>query len=66
VPNPDYGSTMKDAVAPKKETITVFHRNAKRLEDAKLAAPYDVTFGPWTVSDSNVIGTSGIDTTKRL
>jgi hypothetical protein len=66
VPNPDYGSKSSDAVAPTKDRVTVYHRNAKRLEDAKLAAPYDVTFGPWTLTNSQIIGTSGIDTTKRL
>jgi hypothetical protein len=44
----------------------VYHRNAKRLEDAKLAAPYDVEVGPWTVTEKTVIGDAIIDTTRSV
>jgi len=52
VPNPDYGSKEAGAIAPKLNKIVVEHRNAKRLEDAGLAAPYKVQFKPWQVTDA--------------
>lgn len=66
MPNPDFQSSEKDAVAPDKRTIRVYHSNAKRLEDAKLAAPYDLVVGPWTVTNPAIIGDAGIDTTKQI
>jgi len=53
--NPDFGSTDKDAIAPESETVRVYHSNAKRLEDAKLAAPYDVILRPWMVVDRTLV-----------
>jgi hypothetical protein len=49
VPNPDYGSKAAGAVAPNKREIVVYHKHAKRLEDANLAAPYDLRTKPWPV-----------------
>lgn len=49
VPNPDYGSKMPGAIAPMLKTIVVYHSNAKRLEDAGLAAPYDLRSKPWVI-----------------
>jgi hypothetical protein len=49
VPNPDFGSNSKDAVAPKEKKLVVYHKHAKRLEDAQLAAPYDLRTKPWAV-----------------
>jgi hypothetical protein len=66
VPNPDYKSTVKGALEPEQERVTVYHSNAKRLEDAKLAAPYDVEIRPWQVTDSNVVGPATIDPTRKL
>jgi hypothetical protein len=66
VPNPDYNSTAPGAVAPNSREVTVYHSNAKRVEDARLAAPYDLRVGPWVVVYPDVIGTSTIDTTKQL
>lgn len=54
VPNPDYGSKTAGAVAPMSKTIVVYHRNAKRLEDAGLAAPYDVRSRAWQVTDAKL------------
>lgn len=42
VPNPDYGSARADAVTPTEVSVTVFHSNARRLEAAGLAAPYNL------------------------
>jgi hypothetical protein len=51
VPNPDHGSTDADAVRPGDRQLTVEHINAKRLEDAGLAAPYDIRSHHWHVLD---------------
>jgi hypothetical protein len=55
VPNPDYRSSAREAVTPRAESVTVYHRNAKRVEDAGLAAPYEVRSTPWIVTDASVI-----------
>jgi hypothetical protein len=52
VPNPDYNSSKPDAVCPKKKSITVYHRNARRLEQAGLAAPFDLETDFWKVGGS--------------
>lgn len=49
VPNPDFGSKDPAAVATAEKKIVVYHKHAKRLEDAKLAAPYDLRTRPWQV-----------------
>jgi hypothetical protein len=49
VPNPDFGSKAPDAVAPGERKVVVYHKHAKRLEDANLAAPYDLRTRPWQV-----------------
>jgi hypothetical protein len=49
VPNPDFGSKNPAAVAPDDKKIVVYHKHAKRLEDAQLAAPYDLRTRPWQV-----------------
>jgi hypothetical protein len=65
VPNPDYGSTAPDAVEPSSDTITVYHTNAKRVEAAQLAKPYNF-FASWTVTIASVIGEGEIDPNKSL
>jgi hypothetical protein len=66
MPNPDYKSAVKGAIAPEQQLLKVYHKNAKRLEDAKLAAPYDLEVGPWTVTQAEIIQDASIDTTRRL
>jgi hypothetical protein len=66
VPNPDYKSKDEGALAPSEETVLVRHKNAKRLEDARLACPFDVVIRPWVVSDAKIVGDSSIDMTKKL
>ena len=66
VVNPDFDSKEPDAIRPKQQTLTVFHKNAKRLEDAKLAAPYNVELRPWSVADPRVVGPATIDPARRL
>lgn len=64
--NPDYRSKDKDAIAPAAETIRVYHSNAKRLEDAGLAAPYDVILRPWMVVSPTLVKESTIDRARKL
>jgi hypothetical protein len=47
VPNPDYGSKEKWAVAPESKEIEVYHSNAIRVEKAGLAAPFHDESEPW-------------------
>ncbi len=53
VPNPDFRSKAPGAVAADQQKIVVYHKHAKRLEDAQLAAPYDLRTRPWQV-DANL------------
>jgi hypothetical protein len=66
VANPDYQSKEPDAIRLEDRTLTVFQRNAKRLEDAGLAAPYDVVVRPRMVTDQRVAGPAAIDIARRL
>ena len=66
VPNPDYGKSFAGAVEPKSENITVYHTNARRLESAGLAAPYDLESEPWNVVDVGVTGPGEVDPQKKL
>jgi hypothetical protein len=66
VPNPDFRSTRPDAVRPADSTLTVYHRNAQRLERAGLAAPYDVASDEWSISDPALIGPGEVDPSRRL
>ncbi|WP_133512758.1 hypothetical protein [Candidatus Thiosymbion oneisti] len=66
VPNPDYKSTAKGAIRPDLQKIRVYHKNAKRLEDAKLAAPYNLEVGLWCVNDTSVTGPATVDAGKKL
>jgi len=63
VPNPDYGSKMPGAVAPASKTVVVYHSNAKRLEDAQLAAPYDLQSNPWPVTDAKLLAPTEVEPT---
>jgi hypothetical protein len=56
VPNPDYGSKDKDAVAPTEQNITVYHSNAIRVEKAGLAKPFHDESEPWEENDPTVVG----------
>ena len=66
VVNPDFGSKAADAIRPQDKTLTVYHSNAKRLEDAGKAAPYDVVLRPWHVADVRVVAPASIDIKRRL
>jgi hypothetical protein len=60
VPNPDYGSKLPNAVAPGERKITIYHRNAIRVEKAGLAAPFHDESEPWDETDPAVVGPSTV------
>ncbi len=66
MPNPDFGSKSSNAIEPKLKSIRVFHKNAQRMEKAKLAAPYDLVVGPWKAQTNNVIKSAKVDANKKL
>ncbi|MFF3959839.1 hypothetical protein ACFYY1_42810 [Streptomyces sp. NPDC001890] len=69
VPNPDFGnpSRLDAPVAPHKATITVYHSNAKRVEAAGLADPYDAASKVWVVNDPDLVGgTTEVDASRKL
>ena len=49
VPNPDHNSTRTDAVCPSRDRIVVYHTNARRMEQANLAAPYPLESNQWNL-----------------
>ena len=66
VVNPDYGSKIPGAIRPEDQTLTVFHTNAKRLEDAGQAAPFEVILKPWMVFDARLTSSATLDITRSL
>jgi hypothetical protein len=56
VPNPDYGSKEKGAVAPGDREITVYHRNAIRVEQAGLAKAFHDESEPWDETNPSILG----------
>jgi hypothetical protein len=66
VPNPDFGSAKAAAVTPESQTVVVYHRNAKRIEDAGLAAPYRFVTRPWIVTDVAITGAAEVDPDRGL
>ncbi|MBC7928723.1 MAG: hypothetical protein H7039_24020 [Bryobacteraceae bacterium] len=66
VANPDYESKAPVAIRPQDKTLTVYHSNAKRLEEAGQAAPYDVVLRSWSVTNAAIIAIAEIDLSRRL
>jgi len=66
VPNPDYGIARPDAIRPQDRSLKVYHANARRLEQAGLAAPYNIVSKEWHVSDASVLKPGEVDPTRRL
>lgn len=66
VPNPDYGSSIEKAVRPNGQSLRVYHSNAKRLEDANLAAPYKIESSAWSVSDATLLSQEAIDPAQKI
>jgi len=65
VPNPDYGSDRPGAIAPKEQSIRVYHRNAQRLERAGFAAPYNLDM-QWQLSELTIKGAAEVDRNRNL
>ncbi|BDI04842.1 hypothetical protein [Sphaerotilus microaerophilus] len=66
VPNPDFQSSSPDAVCPQDRTLTVYHSNARRIELAQLAAPFNVASDFWAVTDPQVAGPAEVDLSRSL
>ena len=66
VPNPDYGSMLPNAVRPQEREVTVYHRNAKDVEDHGLAAPYDLVSYEWLARDPLLTYPETINWTRSL
>lgn len=66
MPNPDFGSKAPGAVRPDLKKIVVYHSNARRLEKAGMAAPYNLESKPWSVTNTAVTGSATIDPNKTL
>lgn len=66
VPNPDFGSKEKNAVAPSSQTVVVHHSNAKRLEDAGLACPYNLMSYDWSITDARYVSAGIVNPEKSL
>lgn len=58
VPNPDFNNPkgLPKPIAPGEEKLVVFHTNARRVEQAGLAAPYDVASTLWKPTDIAIVG----------
>jgi len=61
VPKPDFGKDIKGTIAPSLKTIIVYHSNAKRLEDAKLAAPYNLRSKPWYINNAKLMASAIVE-----
>jgi hypothetical protein len=61
VPNPDYNSKDPKAVTPGEKEVVVFHKNAKRLEDAGMAAPFIDESDAWDEADQTIVGPGHVD-----
>jgi hypothetical protein len=44
----------------------VYHTNAQRLEQAGLAAPYDLKSKDWRVTDARIIAPADVDPARKL
>lgn len=66
VPNPDYGSKAPNAVTPGSDRVVVYHKNAQRLENAKLAAPYNIKSKFWAISDLAIMGPAKVNPNKSI
>jgi hypothetical protein len=56
VPNPDHGLGGKNAVSPGDSEITIYNKNAIRVENAGMANPFVYETDAWDETDVAVIG----------
>jgi hypothetical protein len=66
LPNPDFTSKEKYAIAPDRKEIRVYHKNAMRMEVEGVAKPFAVELLPWTVADPALLANAVIDPNKKL
>jgi hypothetical protein len=66
LPNPDYGSKDKNAIAPGQSKILTLHRTIQRLEAANLAKPFKVQINRWEINDLRLRAPARIDPLKKL
>lgn len=67
VPNPDFKRhDLENAVEPDKETIRVYHTNAKRLVKAKMASPFLIKSYGWSVTNRMITQPAVVDPKKNL
>jgi hypothetical protein len=66
LPNPDYGSKDKKAIAPDQPKILTLHRTIQRLEAANLAKPFKVQINRWEINDLRLRARAKIDPLKKL
>ncbi len=59
VPNPDYNSSSQDSVCPRRDTIVVYHTNARRMERANLAAPFPLESDQWNLMGVTALSAEG-------
>lgn len=65
--NPDFGrDDLKHAIRPQDRAFRVYHSNAKRIENAKLACPYSIQSYKWQIGAPNIVGPAEIDPAKQL
>ena len=61
MPNPDFGSKEKGAVASSDREVTRYHSNAIRLEKAGLANAFQNRCEPWEEMDPAVTGPTTVN-----
>jgi hypothetical protein len=68
IPNPDFRNpyNIKNPVSPSMPYITDFHKHAISLQDAGLAASYNLRSNPWTVTDAKLLAPDIVDITIPL
>ena len=66
VPNPDYGRVAADAIESQTRIIRVYHKNARRLENAGLAAPFPLRSKKWNIKDPEICGEGLVDTRRDI
>jgi hypothetical protein len=61
IPNPDFGSGSRAAIAPTQPIITFYYRNAVRAEQAGLAHEFNSESTEWTPDDRRITEPTVID-----
>lgn len=62
VPNPDFGSSTVNAIAPHKRFMTVHYKHALRVEAAGLAYPFDNESTEWIPENPEITAPAIVDT----